>query len=295
MKQYILPVLGATAVGVGVAWLLTTSVTLAYRGVKGPTTLAYQATEEKVEKVEKVEKIDEKVEEKIPPSPPAVTARAYLLADLNTGETIIGRGAKTAYPIASITKLMTALISLEVMNQANLVAIDGEKLAVGDLLYPLLLESSNEAAEAMAQAYGRDRFIALMNDKARDLNLKQTAFADPSGISEGNRSTAEDLARFLEYLYREASYPLNVTQLPQKRLGRHLWLNNNRLVRAAGFLGGKTGKTVPARQTLASIIELPLPDGTSRPIALVLLQSDDREGDAAVLMEYLQTILPEQP
>ncbi len=277
MKQYILPILGAVAVGVGGAWLLTTSVTLAYRGVKGSVTLDYQTSKEKGE---------DKIEKKI-----SVTARAYLLADLETGKIIVSRQSETSYPIASITKLMTALISLEKMNQSNLLTFgaQGEKFSVEDLLYPLLLESNNEAAEALARAHGRDSFIALMNEKAKTIGLKQTTFADPSGISGGNRSTAQDLLTFIDYLYREQRHLLTLTQLRQKRLGQHLWLNNNHLVSAAGFLGGKTGKTVVARQTLVSILDLPRGDGTSRPIAIILLQSDDRDGDATALLDYLQT------
>lgn len=303
MKQYILPVFGAIIVGVGLAWVLTTGVTLAYRGVKGPLALDYRPTEEKIEN-----DIPKKVNP-LPPvsSPPVVvTAQAYLVADLKTGEVLLSQRPNSIYPIASITKLMTAVVSLEEINQDNLMTIEaeaiatngeagglilGEKLSVGDLLYPLLLESSNDAAEALAQAYGRASFVARMNDEAKAIGLKRTTFADPSGISSGNRSTAQDLFYFMAYLYQEERTLLTLTKLPQKRNGNHLWLNNNHLVSMAGFLGGKTGKTVVAHQTLVSIIDLPLGDGIDKPVAIILLQSDDRDGDFVTLLNYLQTVL----
>ncbi len=238
-------------------------------------------------------------------SVPAVSAEAYLVADLETGEVILGRDESAVKPIASITKLMTAVISLETINQfqnttisAEAIATNGdygglrfgEILPTGDLLYPLLLESSNDAAEALAEHLGRDRFIDLMNQKARALGLERTSFVDPSGIGDGNQSNATDLFLLLRYLYQSKRYVLELTRKVEEARPEldHYWRNNSPLVTQANYLGGKSGKTTAAKETLSAIFDLPLAEFERRPIAIILLRSQDRDQDVQTLLNYLR-------
>ena len=144
-----------------------------------------------------------------------VSALAYLVGDLNTGEVILAKNQDQKFPIASISKLTTALITKEIMepNDALLIskrALDtegkngglkiGEEIETSDLLYPLLLESSNDAAEILAEHFGRDIFIKKMNEVAENLKMSGTSYEDPSGLSPGNQSTTSDLFKLAGYL-----------------------------------------------------------------------------------------------
>ncbi|MEK7071311.1 MAG: serine hydrolase, partial [Patescibacteria group bacterium] len=109
---------------------------------------------------------------------PKVSAEAYLVGDLDTGEVILQKNEREKLPIASVSKLVTALVATELSNEGDVAQISksalatygkngnfslGEKIRVKELLYPLLLESSNDAAEALAEFWGYDTFIKKMN------------------------------------------------------------------------------------------------------------------------------------
>jgi hypothetical protein len=204
---------------------------------------------------------------------PRVKAEAYAAIDLETGEVILERNADQSYAIASLTKLLTGLISLEIVNQYQTVTVSaeavatygaqgnltaGEKLPAGELLFPLLLESSNDAAEALARHFGREQFIKELNNKAAAIGLSRTILADPSGLSPDNISTAKDLARLTKHLYQSKSYLLNITTGLEHRYGHHLWRNNNKLTGMEGYRGGKNGYTDAAGQTQIAVFDLPL-------------------------------------
>jgi len=116
---------------------------------------------------------------------PKVSAKAYLVGDLNTGEVILSKNQDKKFPIASVSKLMTALVTHLIAPKEDLAVVSktalstkgtngelllGEKIKTSDLLYPLLLESSNDAAEVLAQNHpaGRAVFVGLMNKKVKD-------------------------------------------------------------------------------------------------------------------------------
>lgn len=115
------------------------------------------------------------------PRPPYVSAKAYVVEDAESGEVLVSKNEDTPLPIASLTKLVTALTSLDILNQEKEIRIQkealetegnsgnlylGQKIKVGDLLYPLLLTSSNDAAESLATVFPRSYFIDQMNKKA---------------------------------------------------------------------------------------------------------------------------------
>src|SRR3989344_8649377 len=142
------------------------------------------------------------------PKFPTLRAKSFVVGDLDTGDIFARRDDELVRPIASVAKLMTAAVDLELLNQYDETKISkqavsteesygnlraGETLAVSDLLYPLLLESSNDAAEALAEIAGRARFLGSMNDKAASIGLADTNFDDPAGLSAETKSTAADL------------------------------------------------------------------------------------------------------
>ncbi|HTY39835.1 MAG TPA: L,D-transpeptidase family protein, partial [Candidatus Paceibacterota bacterium] len=156
---------------------------------------------------------------------PSVSAREYLVADLKSNFVLMEKDPRVVASIASVTKLVTALVATEYINLDTDILITksmivptskprlrpGQYVSAIDLLYPLLEESSNEAAEALAQTIGRDRFIQLMNDKAAALGMTQTRFSDPSGSSADNASSAEDLFNLLKYIENNRSFILSLT------------------------------------------------------------------------------------
>ena len=235
-------------------------------------------------------------------SVPAVTAPSYLVADLDTGEILFQKNVTEKRSIASLTKLMTAVVSLETINQFNTITISqravathgdagglraGDMLMVKDVLYPLLLESSNDAGEVIAEQVGREWFIRNMNKKARSIGLSATSFADPSGLSADNISTAEDVFKLMRYIYDYKTFLLGITQKKTASVDRYVWNNHSRFINDPTYLGGKNGYTSAAVHTLVSLFEVQLSEFETKNIAIVLLGSDNKEEDARALLDYI--------
>ncbi len=236
-------------------------------------------------------------------SEPKVSAKMYLVGDLQTGEIILTKNTNEKSPIASISKLMTALVTKEIEKENDIAKISrkvvsteggngglkvGEKIKVNDLIYPLLLESSNDAAEAIAEFYNRDEFIKKMNTVARDLKMENTVFYDPSGLSEKNQSTVLDIFKLTGYLMEKKQELIEITNIKNYVNKKHTWSNISQFLNKDGYIGGKSGYTDEAKQTVVSIFSLPLGENNSRPIALMLLQSKDRRKDVETILKYLK-------
>lgn len=231
-----------------------------------------------------------------------LSAESYLVADIDTGEVIIEKNKDRILPIASVTKLMTALVSLETLNQSELTTIKkesyktysktgrlllNEKITIGDLIYPLLLESSNMSAEAIARAHNRTVFLDQMNEKAKAIGMSNTSFEDPSGLSENNISTASDLFKQARYIYKYKKYIFDITKEGKKTVGRHEWRNMNNLYSLENYIGGKNGYTDEANRTLVALFKLPLSEFESRTVALILLRSENRKQDTVEIIKFL--------
>jgi D-alanyl-D-alanine carboxypeptidase len=235
--------------------------------------------------------------------PLKLSAQAYVVGDLDTGEIILSKNEKSVWPMASVSKLMTALVTSLTMKPdenaevtKSAVATYGgngglrakEKLKVGDLLYPLLLESSNDAAEVLAEHGGRDNFINEMNTEANKLGMSSTTYQDPSGLSSQNKSTALDLFTLARFLHTEKPDIMNITTQRSYADDHHGWSSNNQFLRDVGYIGGKSGYTDPAKQTVVSMFYLPLGEVGNRSIAITLLQSQDRKKDVETAIKYLK-------
>ncbi len=239
---------------------------------------------------------------KIPP----IAAQSYLAADLDGNFVFAQNSPDAEMPIASITKLMTALVAVEYVNIEKEITIQpemivptskprlapGQKYSLFNLLHPLLTESSNEAAEAIAGFVGRDRFIDLMNQKSKAVGMAHTRFADPSGRSSENVSTAGDLFTLAKYLLHNRSFILKITagKVDERTYGPLVWRdlqNFNRVLDDPSFLGGKVGMSDSAGETLVSIFSMDTPAGP-RPLAIILLNTPDYTSETAKIYDWIK-------
>ncbi len=245
--------------------------------------------------------------------PDAFQAEIGAVADLATGELYFDHQADRRWPIASITKLMTAAFAVSHMKTSEQVTLQAQDFLIGggdlykalqvndrysaeDLVRAMLIFSSNEAAEALTNAYGRTEFLAGLNDLAREWQMADTHFADPTGLSSANQSTAHDLIFAARHLYREHPELLQITRTPKTTItelnnGQSLVIQNiNSFAGKPDFVGGKTGFTDEAQGNLLSIFKY---DG--RPIVVVVLGSADRFGEAQKLYDWFKTDFAPNP
>jgi len=235
---------------------------------------------------------------------PVVSAEAYLVGDLLTGDIIIQKNENKKFPIASVSKLMTATVANESNQKEELITVSkqalategqngdfrlNEKVKSGHILYPLLIESSNDAAEAIAMHKGRVNFIEQMNVVAQKIGLSDTSFADPSGLSEKNISTSRDLFLLSKYIFEKDRDILDISKKKSFSNGPHVWLSNNQFLKQDGYLGGKSGYIDESRQTVVSLFSLPLSPKEDRTISITLLRSNDRKKDIQNILNYLKS------
>ncbi len=235
---------------------------------------------------------------------PVLSAPSYLSADLLNNHVFASKESTKELPIASITKLMTALIATEYINLDNMATVPKEALvytsksrlkagsqySIYQLLFPLLMESSNEAAETIARYYGRANFIQHMNEKAASIGMTHTHFADASGALAENTSTAEDLFMLSKYIYNNRSFIFDITsgKVKSSAYGTNGFTdldNFNDFINNEFFFGGKNGKTTAASETNLSVFELPV-GNTKRPIVSIVIGAQNAAKDSQILLEY---------
>ena len=209
--------------------------------------------------------------------PPRVRAQAAIIFDPATGNAVWEMNAREPRPIASITKVMTAMLFLEdqpdldrdvvvsrrdVRRASTTYLQHGERVSLRDLLHLSLMASDNVAARILARAsrWGTRRFIGRMNALAAELGLEQTRFADPSGLHEGNVSSAHDVSRLIAAagrhpdiarIMRKGSYRIRTS-----RQDRAIRSTNRLLDTRADVVGGKTGFINEAGFCLAALIRV---------------------------------------
>lgn len=241
----------------------------------------------------------------------ALSSAAFVVANPRTGEVLSERNANRVMPIASITKLMTALVVLDAnqrlseMLTVTMADVDrlkgtGSRLAVGsrlsraDMLHIALMSSENRAASALARNYpgGQHAFIEAMNAKARMLGMWSTQFSDSTGLTPRNVSSAHDLAKLVA---AASTYPLirqySSTEERMVRNGKRQlhYLNSNRLVREGSWpiSLSKTGYIREAGRCLVMATQI-----NREPVIMVLLNADTpnaRVADAKRIKSWLET------
>ncbi len=227
---------------------------------------------------------------------PSVSARSAILIEANTGLVLFEKNADEELPMASVTKMMTALLVLErVPDLSALVTVSesavqtegsalylkpGEQLSVSDLLYGLMLESGNDAANLLAEYVTGDNasFAALMTKQAHTIGATHTAFQNPSGLpADGHYSTARDLALIAKVAlqnetFRQIVSTERATIDATDQYGTRYLKNHNKLLKLYdGTIGVKTGFTKKAGRCLVSAAER----NGIRLIAVTLNAGDD--------------------
>jgi hypothetical protein len=237
---------------------------------------------------------------------PDITVPHYFVADIETDTVLAASDLSDQAPIASLTKLMTAVVAAEELQLDGRVYVaaptfvtslvprlaNRSSVSMYSLLQLLLVESSNEASEVIAAELGRDEFIAAMNTKARQLGMLNTTFADPSGLSADNVSTVGDLYLLTQYIFENRKFILDITkdaQLPSSYVGGDFadLINFNEVEDVSGFVGGKVGETIAAGQTSVSLHELQV-KGTTRTVVVIILGSEGRTADVQTLVSFVE-------
>lgn len=212
----------------------------------------------------------------VPVKAQAISAKAYALIDQSSCRVILSGNENTRLPMASTTKIMTGLIAVESgrldetvtvpaealrVEGSSMGLVAGEKLTLRELVYGLMLESGNDAANSIAQIIGgtSDKFVKKMNAKAQKLGLSNTHFCNPSGLGDKDHYTsALDLARLAAYAMNNAEFAKIVSTKKIRvsyngvKNGRCLSNHNSLLGCYDGALGVKTGFTKKSGRCLVS-------------------------------------------
>jgi len=232
-----------------------------------------------------------------------ITAESYLAVNLSDNSVVFKKNIDQLYPIASITKLMTAVIAFENIDINQTITLTekmleplgyspslflGLDVSAKNLLRASLIQSTNDAAESLTYFLEKGKFLALMNQKAKKLNMVNTFFYDSHGLNPSNRSTAPDIAKLLTYIYENHPEILNISKDDNfwlsNQAGRLLKFKNvNNFYQIPEFIGGKTGYLPEAKQTLASLFNL-----NEDPIAIILLYSKNRQTDILKILNWFE-------
>ncbi|MDQ5893588.1 MAG: hypothetical protein QG640_600 [Patescibacteria group bacterium] len=226
-----------------------------------------------------------------------VTAPSYVVMDMDRDAIVLEKNADKLLPIASVTKLVTAVVAKKLLDENDYVTItreslatygnearlrEGEKLRVDELFYPLLMVSSNDSSEALAQAYGRKNFLKEMNNWVNSIGAYRTYFADPSGLSPQNVSTSRDLSIIAQWILKNEPEIYDITLTKAKTIRTHTWINPTHFLNLASYAGGKNGYTPEADRTSISLFEL---GKQKRTYGVMLLGSSARDSDILDLLE----------
>ena len=250
-------------------------------------------------------------------APPELGSVSYLVGEINSGKILFKRNSRLHLFPASLTKLMTGMIVLDnfsldenIIISDYAISMEGEEggLAVNeiikadDLLKVLLVPSSNDAAKAFEETLdkkGKD-FVGLMNEKAREMGLFNTAFFDTSGLDrQGNFTSIEDMFFLSKEVYKNYPYLGEITRTKDAVVYSvdgtimHEIENTNILVGQINNLwGGKTGSTPEAKDCLLTIYEFPFPEKDDKiVIVIIILNSSDRFGDTMALYNWTKDLI----
>lgn len=225
-------------------------------------------------------------------------AKAVLVSDLNSDTDLISYNINRPWSLASITKLMTAVLAIEeigrdkeIMISETAVATEGDsgKLKAGelykvdDLINIMLVTSSNDAAAALAEfyAFGQKSFIKLMNKKSGELGMNQTVFFDSAGLSPLNQSTANDIRKLMKHI-KETHPEILAATRPTDFKGLK---NINPFAGQANFLGGKTGYIDESKENLVSLFSV-----NEQRILIVVLGAENRLKETQEILSYLSNL-----
>jgi D-alanyl-D-alanine carboxypeptidase len=252
-----------------------------------------------------------------------VGAKSAIVYDVHAKKVLYSKNAQQQLPLASLTKMMTALLAVEVLDETKNIAVSSSALDIEgdsglfsneswnikDLISFTMVTSSNDGAGALAAAVGSllhstpqtipevnienmDTFVQTMNNRASELGLQKTRYSNPTGLDEeatGGVGSAEDMSKLLAYIWENEPKVLEYTNVASKAFVSednlvHVAENTNESVQhIPGLIGGKTGFTNLAGGNLAVIYDA----GLNHPIVVVVLGStiEGRFSDVETLVE----------
>ena len=246
---------------------------------------------------------------------PDLQAKAAISYDLSENKLLYVKNENEKLPIASLTKVMTAIVALENQNESDVITVsksaasigedsmglsEGEKIELKYLMYGLFLQSGNDAAEAISQSskFGREDFIHLMNKKAEDLGLSSTHFTNPTGLEgDGNQySTTHDLLIITRYALEKPTikevaqtYTYSIPYTSTHK-AFDLYNETNLLTSYPGVKGVKTGYTEEAGLCLITYLEY-----KGHNIIAIVLNSPSRRDEMIEILDYSLKLLGETP
>ena len=201
------------------------------------------------------------------------SAESSILMDMDSKRILYGENIHQQRSVASISKIMTAVLAIESNKLDDVVIIGeeieksygsgiyiqkGEEISLRDLVYGLMLRSGNDASYSIAKYVGGDNFVEMMNEKAKEIGMRNTIFNNPNGLEDngGNYSTTYDMALLTSYAMKLEEYRKIVgTKIHKVTTNKntYLWTNKNKLLFMYDYTtGGKTGYTDKAKRTLVS-------------------------------------------
>ncbi len=239
----------------------------------------------------------------------AISAKSYLVADLDSSFVFTEKNSKEQLPITSLTKLMTAVVVAENIDLRKPILVKpemlgangitqgleaGKEFRVIDLFYPLLIESSDDAAEVLSYFLGRKKTIEMMNKKSEAILMTNTEFIESGGFSHKNVSTAQDLFQLLRYVYNNRPPLLEIAKGKKVRTFGKVRFeiknlrNKNIFTDEPNFVGGITGYLPTSKNNGFFIFKFITKDEKIRTIAIVLLDCDDNKIDVQKIYKWLQ-------
>lgn len=224
---------------------------------------------------------------------PHVQAPAYLVADMDTGDVYAEYNTQQQFPMASTTPYMTALVANETISLTKKVnvpehvvlgmqdiSLDSPKsFFVGDLYYPLLMQSNGAVAQRMASYYGTNAFVSWMNTTASALAMASTTFADASGDSTSTVTTADDVFRLITYLTEKKSFVLSIAKTPKKTIVA----DDGSKYMIASTHGAERGTAFAVTKSVQANVP--------RNVMVVVLGSPDQEKDIASLSSWIESAI----
>lgn len=241
---------------------------------------------------------------------PTITAPAFIVADIENNTVLWERSADTLRPPGALVSLVTALASVEAIDQYKIVRMGElllgksvarkysigavDELPLGALIHPLLFDTNDTAAKAFAEVQGTKQFVSYMNQKARAIGMKDTEFG---GVLSGDTSTttARDLLTLLRHVETNKNFLITVSLLSEREWKsddgelRYSWENKNPWVLSGdgSYRGGIASLTNEGGGSAMALFSLPVSEFVNRTIAFIILDSDDLVGDVKKLSDFV--------
>lgn len=234
----------------------------------------------------------------------AISSKVILIKYLDYPSNIFAMNPEKRWPIASLTKLMTSLIAIEKIDLNREVVIsekainsDGvsgnfkadEVFKAGDLVKAMLVASSNDAAMAISEILGEKNFIDEMQRKATELQMFQTTYLEPTGLSFINQSTANDMVKLITYINKkhpevfEISRQKEIEILELKSIKSRKILTINKFAGQPDFIGGKTGYIEEAGRNLIALFNI-----NGKTVLTITFGADDSFSETEKLKGFVQ-------